>query len=73
MASGRRQCFCCHGGLDLLDLCFMGGLRRRIDLLDAGQELVHCGDQIFLQQGDFFLAIGVIDPEAANRLATVGA
>ena len=49
MASGRRQCFCCHGGLDLLDLCFMGRLQRRIDLLDAGQELLYRRDQLFLQ------------------------
>jgi hypothetical protein len=51
----------------------MGGLQRCIDLLDAGQELLHRGDQLFLQQGDLFLAIGVIDPKAADWLSPVSA
>jgi hypothetical protein len=50
----------------------MGCLQRRIDLLDAGQELLHGGDQLFLQQGGFLSVVKPLQrrcPSAAGPRA----
>ena len=38
-----------------------------IQLIDARQALLDRGNQLLLQQGDFLLAIGLLDPGAAQR------
>ena len=71
--SGGQLLACGQLGLHLLHLGLVGGLEALIDLAGASQEVLDGWQQLLLQEGDLLLAVGVIDPEAGDRLALVAA
>ena len=48
-------------------LSFLIGLNRPINRIHPGEEHRHCWQELFFQQGDLFLPVGVIDPGPGNQ------